>query len=194
MSSTPASFSAVILCGGDSSRMGRDKATIQIRGKPLVRMLAERMAEVAGPVWLSVGRAPRFAELGFEEMIDDPLEAGPLGGIAPSLERSPRELLAVVGVDMPFANPRLFRLMADLYVDEDIVLPITPEGAQPLHALWNKASLKRIRHALEVKSYAVRDLLPNLTVREVAEDEWRTVDDGRFALNLNRPEDLELLR
>ncbi len=187
-------LAGAILCGGNSIRMGRDKATIVWEGRPLVQVLASRLAAVAEPVWLSVGNAPRAARLGLDEIIDAPPDSGPLGGIAASLDHSPHPLLAVVAVDMPFANPELFRFMADLHDDEDVVVPVDAQGPQPLHAVWSKTALTTVRRALAAKRFAINAVLDDFNVREVYEEEWRALDDGRFALNLNRPEDLELLR
>ena len=183
--------SGAILAGGKSRRMGRDKALIELDGKPLYLGIAQRMAEIADPVFIAPGTSGRLGALPFPEIPDALPDAGPLAPIASALDGSPHQLLAVVAADMPYASPAIFSLLLDVLKDEQAVIPITDRGSQSLHALYSRAALPVIEAALSEKRFRVRDVLAQLEVREVGESEWRTVaPSGRFALNLNTPTDL----
>lgn len=182
------------MCGGASTRMGRDKALIEIGGKPLVRLVAERVAECADPVLLASGAARRFESLPYEEITDAAPGAGPMSGLVSALSATPHDLVVAAAVDMPFVSADVFRLLLDLRADEDVVVPVTREGRQPLHALYHRSALAPLTDALEGGRYGLRDALGGLEVREVGHEEWGAVDpQGRFALNLNTQEDLRSL-
>jgi molybdopterin-guanine dinucleotide biosynthesis protein A len=92
---------------------------------------------------------------------------------------------------MPFASPELMRLLADLHHDEDAVVPVTESGVEPLHAVYARTALPLLREACADRRFAMRAVLERLRVRLVDEAEWEPADpSGRFALNVNRPEDL----
>jgi molybdopterin-guanine dinucleotide biosynthesis protein A len=184
----------VVLCGGAGTRMGRDKALIEIGGKPLVRLVAERLTECADPILLASGRPRRFINLPYEEIADASPGAGPISGLVAALSASPHDLVAVAAVDMPFVSAEVFRLLIDRHTDEDAVVPVTSEGRQPLHALYHRSALALLEDALSQGRYGLREALAGLDVREVRRQEWGAIDaDGRFALNLNTQEDLRSL-
>lgn len=187
-------LAAVVLCGGRSRRIGRDKALIPMDGRPLVAHVADRVAAVADPVLLAPGRAGRLGDLGYPQIEDAAPGAGPLGGIVAGLRASPHPLMAVVAGDMPFASPAVLRLLAGLRRREDAVVPVTARGPEPLHAVYARDALPALEDALGAGRLALRDALGRLEVRTVAEDVWRPADpEGRFATNVNRPEDVERL-
>jgi molybdopterin-guanine dinucleotide biosynthesis protein A len=175
--------------------MGVDKALLEIGGEPLVARAARLLSEVADPVVLAPGTVGRLRrDFGYLEIADDRPGAGPLGGLAAALAASPHPLVAAVAVDMPFASPAVFGLLASLHDGEDAIVPVTASGLEPLHAVYSTACLDSVRIALEAKRFGLSSWLRSVAVREVLEAEWRPADpDGRFPLNVNRVEDLELL-
>jgi molybdopterin-guanine dinucleotide biosynthesis protein A len=118
---TPGPLAGLVLCGGASARMGRDKSLIHVEGEPLVVRVASRISTVADPVMLAPGRLGRLTDLGYAEVADDPPGVGPLGGLVGGLAASPHHLLAAAAVDMPFVSPAVLRLLAGLHEDEDAV-------------------------------------------------------------------------
>jgi coenzyme F420-0:L-glutamate ligase / coenzyme F420-1:gamma-L-glutamate ligase len=184
-------LAAVILCGGSGTRMGRDKAVIEVDGEPLVHRVAGAIGRVANPVLLAPGRPGRLGTLAYGEVADDPEGAGPLGGMIAGLGASPHPLAAVVAVDMPFASPEVIALLAGRWAGEDALVPVTDAGPQPLHALYARSALPTLRAAVASGRRAVRDAVAVTNVRYVGPQEWRPADpSGRFAHNLNRAEDL----
>lgn len=174
--------------------MGSEKALIRVGDEPLVLLVAGRVARVADPVFLATGRPGRLGTFTYPEVADESPGAGPLAGVAAGLAASPHELMAVVAVDMPFASGELLVLLAALHDGEDAVVPVSTHGLEPLHAVYARRALPSLRAALRGGTLSMRAVLSELQVREVREQEWRRADPvGRFALNVNRVEDLAAL-
>lgn len=188
---TPKSVAGLVLCGGESTRMRREKALISVGGLSLVLHVAGLLHHVADPVVLAPGRPGRLGSLGYDEVADAVPGSGPLGGLVAGLAASPHPLTAVVAVDMPFASPPLFKLLADLHGDEDAVVPRTGGRPEPLHAVYAASALPTLRVALKERRLTLHALLSSLRVRWIDEEEWRAADPtGRFAVNINREEDI----
>jgi molybdenum cofactor guanylyltransferase len=171
--------------------MGSEKALFPFDGEPLVLRVARRVASVAAPVILAPGVRGRLGDLGYDEVDDAVEDSGPLGGLVAGLAASPHLLVAVAAVDMPFASPQLFALLARLAGDDDAAIPVTDRGLQPLHAVYSIRALPALREALQSGLLAMREVVSEaLHVRRVEEREWQSSEPTRmFAINLNRPED-----
>lgn len=185
-------MTGLVLCGGESTRMGRDKALLSISGRPLFVFVAETLRRVCDPVVLAPGCRGRLGITGFQEVDDAVPDTGPMGGIAAGLAASSHDLVAVVAVDMPRLSPALLQYMAVLHSDEDAIVPITSRGREPLHAVYARSSLAHMRGALEEGRLGMRALLDEIKVKEVGEPEWSGFDpSGAFAANVNTMKDLE---
>ena len=171
--------------------MGQDKAALTFWGRPLARWTADVLELVCDEVLVASGDGTRLEWLGLTQVADAVPDAGPLGGIVAGLEHASHELVAVVAGDMPFASVDVFGLLAGSWTGEDAVVPRTDRGLEPLHAIYAKAAAQPLRVALTEGRLAMHEALRSLRIRELEEREWRAVDpSGRFAFNVNRPEDL----
>jgi molybdopterin-guanine dinucleotide biosynthesis protein A len=188
-----AGLAGLVLCGGKSRRMGTDKALLPFEGEPLVLRVARRLGRAASPVLLAPGIRGRLGDLGYDEVGDEAKDAGALGGLVAGLAASPYPLLAVVAVDMPFVSPEVVGLLARRVSDDDAAIPATKGGLEPLHAVYSVRALHALRAALDARQLGLREVVAErLRLRVLPESEWRTADpSGGFALNLNRPEDLD---
>jgi molybdopterin-guanine dinucleotide biosynthesis protein A len=175
--------------------MGVDKASLVVGGEPLAVRLAGLLDQACDEVLIASGDGQCLSWLGRPQVADAMRGRGPMGGLVAGLERARHPLVAVVAVDMPFASPAVLAVLASWWAGEDAVVPTTDRGSQPLHAVYAAGAAPRLREQLEAGRLAVRDALGWLDVRFVGEADWRPADpSGRFALNLNRPEDLAALR
>ena len=188
-------MAGLVLCGGASRRMGAEKALLDLEGEPMVVRVARRVGGVAWPVLLAPGRRGRLGDLGYPEVDDEVDGSGPLGGLVAGLAASPHRLVAVAAADMPFVSAEVLSLLARLIGTADAAVPVTEDGMQPLHAVYSANGLPALRAALRSGRRALREGVEEaLRVRRVDDGEWRTVDpSGRFALNLNRPEDWAMI-
>ncbi len=183
-------LAGVVLCGGRSVRMGIDKATIEVAGTTLLDRAIARLIEVCDPVLIAPGDLA--VTVGASRLVPDALPgAGPLGGIAAALQRSPHPLLAVVAVDMPWLDPALLRFLADRIGDHDVAVCRTQRGPEPLHAVYARSALPVVEAALRSPDRSVRGVIVRLRALTIAEEDWRSAGfSERFANNVNTPADL----
>ena len=184
-------LTGLILAGGRSLRMGRDKATLEYDGEPMLLRVARLLGEACDEILVASGDGERLEAFGLPQVRDAAPAAGPLGGLVAGLDRASNPLVAAVGVDMPFVNAGLLHAMADSFGSEDAAVPLSDGGPEPLHAVYARAASERLRASLVAGTFGLRTALETLRVRLVDQTIWRAFDPaGAFARNLNEPADL----
>lgn len=174
-----------VLVGGNSSRMGRDKARLPMGGGTLVERVAEAVSAAAGSVTL-VGAPERYAGLGLRVLADTRPQAGPLAGIHTALSASPAAWNLIVACDMPGISASfLSALLAAAEASAaDCLLPAGPSGLpEPLCAVYHARCLDSIEAALD---RGVRKVTEGLSDLRVAT--WNVAESGWFQ-NVNTPEE-----
>lgn len=188
-------MAGVVLCGGESSRMGFDKALLEMDGRLLVEVLADRLAEICGDVILATGDRGRLGRLDYPEVDDAVAYAGPLAGLVAAFAATEHDLLAVIAVDMPAANPMLLRYLGDRASGFDAVVPQSARGLEPLHAVYSRSALPALELALHSRRRSMQGVLDQLAVRVCDQGELQRAGFGAaFAANVNDPDDLWMLR
>lgn len=191
------SLAGFILAGGESTRMGRDKALLEVSGEPLVVRTARLVRAVTGSAAVVVGNGAAHPRADLVMAQDDWPGAGPLGGIATALRVSRAEWNLVVACDLPY----LTREWLDFLVaragrsSADALLPVNFNGAEPLCAMYHKRCEAALRSALEKGIRKVTDGLAELRLERIEPPEWRAFDkDGFLFRNMNSPADYEEAR
>lgn len=189
-------LAGAVLCGGESRRMGADKAALVVEGERLVERVARRLSTAADPVVVASGGPGRLGPLPWDEVADDRPGRGPLGGLVAVLDTSPHALVAVVAVDLPLASAPLLRWLAEQWTGEDALIPLDEDGRrQPLHAVYTRRIAPHLRAALDGNVLAIGRALEGLDVRLVPALEWGAAGIERgWALNLNTAHDLDSVR
>jgi molybdenum cofactor guanylyltransferase len=182
-----------ILAGGESSRMGKDKALLELDGVPAILRATGLVELVAGNSAI-IGDSVRLEGLELRIVADDFPGAGPLGGIATALRTSSAEWNLVIACDLPY----LTREWLDFLVtrasgsEADAVLPMNERGAEPLCAMYRKRADAAIRAALERGTRKVTDGLAGVRTEFIERGEWKGFDsDGLLFKNMNSPGDYE---
>ena len=186
-------LSLAIIAGGQSRRMGRDKAFVELGGKPLIERVIERSAELGqAETILITNSAADYAHLGLPMHGDIFPDKGSLGGIYTALTRASQSAVLVLACDMPFINPDLLRFMiAQLDEDTDIVAPRVDGYPQGLHAIYRKTCLEPIREKLEADRLKIIGFYDRMKVCYLDEADYAPFDaDGRAFMNLNTPAEL----
>jgi len=181
---------AAVLAGGRSTRMGADKASIELCG----RTLLERAVEAAGRVFdtVLISGPARYSLPGVPAVPDTEEGSGPIVGILSVLRVAPRPWVFVLPCDSPFVPPEFMRGMASLADDTDVVVPLPSEFHEPLHALYSKRCTAPLESLLAEGKRRIIDLYPRVRTCEVGVDKIRRWDpEGLAFFNLNTPEDLE---
>lgn len=176
-----------VLVGGASTRMGRDKALIEIGGRPLALAAAEALGSVCDSVAF-VGDPERYKTLGLPVISDRQRGAGPLSGIEAALGATCSEWNFIAACDMPALNASLLRDLAAA-ASLDAAVPQYPDGRiEPLCAVYHRRCHAVAADALATGIRRISDFIARLRVRYVQ------VTDPQPFLNLNTPEDLEKYR
>jgi molybdopterin-guanine dinucleotide biosynthesis protein A len=133
----------VVLTGGDSRRMGRDKATLPIDGVPMAVLVAGALAGATSPV-VAIGRPePALAATGLEVIADLHPGDGPLGGLLTAFAWSPAPIVVVVACDLAELDAATVRAVATALADDPrqaiVVASREPGDEQPLCAAWRIA-------------------------------------------------------
>jgi molybdopterin-guanine dinucleotide biosynthesis protein A len=185
----------VINAGGESSRMGENKALKPFAGKPLIARMVERLRSVADELVVTTNQPEGFEFLDLALVADVLPGKGALGGLYTAVSAAGLPLVAVVACDMPFINPGLIAAQRDLLVSErvDVVIPVSPEGLEPLHAVYRKETcLPAIQAALEAGKMRVTSWFPYVKVREMLPQEVMRYDPQfQSFINVNTPQEFE---
>jgi molybdopterin-guanine dinucleotide biosynthesis protein A len=182
-----------VLAGGRSSRMGREKALLEIGGVPLIFRTARLVESVTGSATV-IGESAGIRALGLRCVPDEWPGAGPLGGIATALRVSGAPWSLVVACDLPYlTRPWLEYLVGRaLQSDADAVIAMNDGGAEPLCAAYCKSANATMRAAVSEGNLKVRSFLETLRGEVIEPEEWKRFDsDGYLFKNMNTPEDYE---
>ena len=184
----------VILTGGASRRMGRDKALLPWNGGTLLQSLVDRYAAL-GPVAVSVNEPGRFAFTGARELVDSFPGLGPLNGIVSGFAETEAEELFLTATDLPFGDPALALRLAELRKETDAdacVLRRGVKGVEPTFAVYGRGCLEPARAALEQGKRAFFDLFERVDLRRVAPEELPGFPNlERILTNVNTQEEYE---
>jgi molybdenum cofactor guanylyltransferase len=188
-------LTGLVLAGGTSRRMGRDKAFLELNGRPLIQIVVNRMADVCAEVLIVARNAERYAGLGVPVVEDRFPGVGVLGGLHAGLGAATSDLSLAVGCDMPFLNPDLLRAFAAWAEGYDVALLRRGTETEPLHAAYRRTCLPAIEAAIRAGTRRIITFFPQVDVRYVAPEEV-TPFEPRFESfrNVNTPEEWEATR
>lgn len=186
-------LSIVIQAGGDSQRMGQDKALMPFLGRPLIQRVVERLTPVADELLVTTNRPKEYRFLGLPLFRDIKPGRGALGGLYTALSSAACEAVAVVACDMPFASASLIEAASRLLVQEgaDVVIPDSGEGLEPLHAVYRrKTCLPAIEAAMNADQWRLISWFPQINALILQPEEIKPYDPlGLVFWNLNTPEE-----
>lgn len=190
-------FSVAVLAGGKSSRMGRNKALVEIAGQTILAHILGRVSHLGdGAPFIVANDAPTYDAFGLPVLSDVYPDHGSLGGIYSAIHHSQTEYTMVMACDMPFVSAPLITYMVGLIAandpQPDVIVPRVDGYPQGLFALYRKACLPVIQPRLEAKQLKVIRFYDAVNVRYLDESEYQSyiVPDLSF-FNVNTPQDLE---
>ncbi|MCD7770281.1 MAG: molybdenum cofactor guanylyltransferase [Oscillospiraceae bacterium] len=166
----------VILTGGASRRMGRDKAALPLDGQTMALSLAEKYKDL-GPVCFSVDRRDRFPAGPYGQLIDRYPGRGPLNGIVSAFSEREEDMLLLTATDMPAARPEAALYLRERIGDHEACL----FRGQPLFALYRRSCLGSAVECLEAGQPSFRALLERIDALVLPPE------DEEMFLNLNTP-------
>jgi len=195
MSDQKTRMTAIILAGGNSIRMGQNKALIQIDGIPIITRIYTLLTELFQEVIIVSNQKDLFQSLA-ASIYDDLLPGkGALGGLYTGVFFSSFEYSFCVACDMPLIKRALVQFLIGNAKDEDAIVPRTRDGMQPLHAIYSKRCLDAMRTVIDQGKYKIVDFYDLVKVKIVDESDFLYLDPLRESfINVNTPEELLFLR
>jgi molybdopterin-guanine dinucleotide biosynthesis protein A len=184
--------SGVVLCGGESRRMGRNKALLELQGQPVIALVLDRLGKLCDELIVAANDVDTYADLPARIVPDIFPVKGPLSGIHAGLSAVGHDIAIVVGCDMPFLSLPLLRYMALVAPGHDVVVPYLNGEYEPLHAIYRRTCIEPIERLLSQGSRRVIALYEFVRVREVTQNEVDLFDGARSFFNINTPEDWEI--
>jgi molybdopterin-guanine dinucleotide biosynthesis protein A len=184
---------AAILAGGLSSRMGQNKALLEVGGQPIIQRVIDRVREaVDGELFIIANEAGPYERFGLPIYPDVLPGKGPLGGLYTALAHSAASHVLMVSCDQPFLSVPLIRYLASLREGWDVVVPLNRDNyPQSMYAIYGQACREPIRRRLDADRLKVIGFFPDVRVREVAGEEIDRFDPERLSFfNVNTPDDL----
>ena len=184
-----ADCTVIILAGGESKRMGSDKAALPFNGETLLQNVIARVQPLFVQTLVSV-REVR-ADVLLPQICDTPSDGGPLVGLISALEKVTTPWAFVVACDMPFVAPVLIMHLATLRANHQAVVPQVNGHAQPLAAFYARRALPLLQSSLANGNKSLIGALKNLDVRYVNAAELVQFDPQlRSFFDLDTPQDV----
>jgi molybdopterin-guanine dinucleotide biosynthesis protein A len=185
---------AFILAGGKSTRMGKDKAFVEVEG----RTLLDRALDIAGSVTSDVrivGSRVNFAS--FAPVVEDIFrDCGPLGGIHAALLASHAELNLMLAVDTPFISTEFLQYLIDqarIATDAIVTFPSSQGRSQPLCAIYRREFAVVAENALRASNYKIDRLFGMVPACLIDEKQLHAAGfSASLFRNLNTPQELEI--
>jgi len=186
-------LSVVIQAGGQSSRMGEDKALKPFLRQPLIQRVIDRVSPIADELIVTTNRPEDYSFIQARLVSDLIPDRGALGGLYTAIASAINPLVAVVACDMPFASPKLIEGMSSLMVqhEADVVIARSDGGFEPIHAVYRRETcLPAIESAIHADKWKVISWFPQVKVYELTTDELNSFNpDGLAFWNVNTPEE-----
>ena len=185
-------MNASILVGGKSSRMGSNKAFLELKGKTFIELQIELLREMFDEIFISANTSSEYEYLNLPIFKDVYPGKGPLGGIYTSLINSSSLHTFMLACDMPFVGPELIKYLKDLTKEYDVVIPNSEKGLEPLHAFYSKKCIDPIKRSLDENNLRIISFFPHVKVKIVELDSMASSDHFKNSIkNLNTIDDYE---
>ncbi|MFC1496916.1 molybdenum cofactor guanylyltransferase [Verrucomicrobiota bacterium] len=177
---------AIVMAGGASKRMQKDKSMLMVDGRPLIANICNQLAGNFDQILVSANDQNKYTFLGFDVIPDKTPDNGPLMGIASALEASVNALNFIAACDIPDVDMVLTRQMLREAEDYDVVVPRTSgDKIEPLFAVYRKSVLKAMQSALLSNERRVGAVL------DVCRVKYIDLPEARRPLNLNTMDDYQ---
>jgi molybdopterin-guanine dinucleotide biosynthesis protein A len=176
------------VAGGESRRMGRDKALLPWGESTLLDHALDRLCQASAAVRILCGPTRRYEDRGVPVDTDVVPGAGPLGGLLTGLLQLGDAPGLFLAVDLPHVPAALLRRLVHLAAGHDAVVPVTAAGPEPLCAVYRASCLEAVRRCVDAGQLRMTSFWPDVRVREVRESEIAAyADPGRAFRNVNTP-------
>ena len=188
-------LTAVLLVGGLSRRMGVDKATLEIAGKPLwakqINLLRELQPQA---IWVSARARPAWCPAEIEAVVDTPPSRGPLSGLTAALQRLQTTHLLALAIDLPRMTADELRTLLALAQPGCGVMPTNADYFEPLCAIYPVEAAAIATDALAGRDVSLQKFSQTLLSLKRVQTYALSESEKPFFLNANSPADLQAIQ
>jgi molybdopterin-guanine dinucleotide biosynthesis protein A len=185
-------LTAVLLTGGESRRMGRDKAMLVFRGQPLWQRQLELLRTLCPErIFVSARAEPPWLPPDAELLLDEAPSCGPLSGLTRALAAMPTSHLVVLAVDMPFMTSQQMRTLWSLATNGCGVLPMIGDRAEPLGAIYPREAMNDLLAALEGNDFSLQHLSRSLLQADKLRAFQISLGEQELYRSVNEPGDIK---
>lgn len=183
--------SVAVLAGGQSKRMGQDKAFLEVGGRRVIDRVLARVKPLTDDLFIGTNSPEKYREFGLRLVPDVYPDKAALGGIYSAIAAARYARVLIVACDMPFLKTELLQHLIELAPTADVVAPlIEPPQPETLHAVYGKNCLPAIEPRLRANKLRVIGFFEAVSVRYVERDEVARFDPEFYSfLNMNTPDE-----
>lgn len=188
--------SIAVLAGGQSRRMGQNKAWLEIGGRLVIERILATVQPLSDDVFISTNSPQQYKKLGVRVVEDIYPHKAALGGIYSAIYAARYQHTLIVACDMPFLRIELLRYLINLAPTADVVAPLVePPQPETLHAVYSKTCLPAIESRLLRNKLRIIGFFGDVSVRYVGQEEIAKFDpDLHSFINMNTPQDWERVK
>jgi molybdopterin-guanine dinucleotide biosynthesis protein A len=186
-------ITGIILAGGKSSRMGKDKALFDFKGKKLVSYAIETLKPLCGTLIISANQSLEKYETFRLPVISDEIKnVGPMGGILTCLKHSETQHNLIISCDTPFVGCELFKHLLNEIENFQVVVPSHETFLiEPLNAYYNTNIIGEMEKSIGNGNYKVMDFFKKVRFKSVEINEKLSFFNEHLFLNINTLKDMD---
>ena len=192
-------ITGIILCGGKSSRMQKNKALLKLSDKTVIEIVAAKLKSIFNEVLISANDSKQYDFLNLPVVYDIFIGKGPLAGIHSALKYSSTEKSFIISCDTPLISVELIKYLINLNSEKSILLPKSNGRIQQLCGIYSKSVIYEIENIFKLSEKdknikgSVYELLERASIEFIDVDELNFYYKNIF-LNMNSPEDYKLIK
>ena len=180
----------IVLAGGESSRMGTDKASMLFRSKPLIEYPLNLLKKYCNEILISCDK-DKFPSYDFRKIPDEIHGKGPLSGIYSCLKASRKPRALVLGCDMPFVSVKFIKYLIYNSEGYDMALPFHSGHYEPLCGIYSRSLLPVIEELFFRGDFSPLSLIPLVKFTKLALSNSNSFYHPKLFYNINSPADLD---
>lgn len=185
-------MTGIILTGGKSSRMGKNKAFLKVNGEVIIERTVRLFNDLFDEVILVTNSPDEYKYLNTRIVSDIYPQGGSLIGIYSGIYYSSSMYSFVAACDMPFIKKAFIEYLIKQKDEYDIIIPFSKDGQEPLHAMYSKVCLKPMEEQIKRGNLKIIDIIPGLKARRIEKDEIIPFDPELTSfINVNTPSELK---
>ena len=185
---------AVVLAGGASRRMGRDKMMLELGGQTLLESAVSKFKQEFADVFVSVADESKYPDVAARKIVDIKPGAGPLSGLHAALATLEHEGVFLVAADLPYCSPTVAMRIVELCGEHEACIIRLPDGKiEPLFGCYKKTLLPLCEDAISSGDNRMSEILYKSDTRFISTDMLGDLWDERLIYNINYPDDYSTL-